>query len=103
MQQQLRAELGDLKRLIYGSRSERRRYWDVPNQSLLPLEGLDSQLPFESVPATEQIQYSCRKPKKGRGRMVHPGRHPLSFHLPVEEQRLEPAEDVGGWRVLGRR
>lgn len=81
---ELRQELEQLKRLIFGARSERSR--------LAATEQSEASDPV----ATEQISYRRKKRAK-----PHPGRGALPAHLPVEEIRLEPEEDTSGLTLIG--
>ena len=79
----LKQELAQLKRLIFGAKSER----------FVASESDSSQLNFfaDQVVQTEpvvkqEISYQRSKAKK------HPGRHHIPEHFPVEEITLEPEE-----------
>ncbi|WP_420457840.1 IS66 family transposase [Neolewinella sp.] len=83
----LRHELAELKRLIFGAKSER----FVPataaaaaKQMALWPPQVDPEEPVE--PAKERISYQRRKTKA----KPHPGRTPLPEHLPVRQVRVEP-------------
>jgi len=89
----LQQELANLKRMLFGSKSER-HIGEDPSQLALNLG-------FEQTPSTEpqkeEIAYSRKKPvKKGHGRESIPA------HLPREEQTLMPEEDVTGMDRLGQ-
>ncbi|THH34239.1 IS66 family transposase, partial [Neolewinella litorea] len=90
----LRHELDQLKRLIFGARSER-----LAGQATAPPEQMA--LWGQSVPAEppkQEVTYTRRKPKK-----AHPGRASLPDHLPVEEIVLEPQDvDTAGLECIGQ-
>lgn len=93
----LRAELDQIKRLIYGSKSER----FVPpatdnNQIVLDLE-TD---PPVATPA-ETLQTIIYERVKKQTVSVHSGRNPLPAHLPRVEIVIEPAQDVNGLKMIG--
>ena len=94
----LRHELAELKRLIFGAKSER----FVPataaaaEQMALWPPQVDTEEPVE--PAKERISYQRRKTKA----KPHPGRTPLPEHLPVRQLRIEPAEDTEGLIEVGQ-
>ncbi len=90
----LEFRLAELHRLIFSSRSE--RY--LPNQEKLPnqlrfdfgeLDPIEQAVDESDDGAKQVITYE-RKNKK------HPGRHAIPDHLPTEEIRIEPSEDVSG-------
>ena len=94
----LRHELDQLKRLVFGAKSERfvpAITTTAPEQMALWQEGGTEQ-PAE--PAKERISYERRKAK----RKPHPGRTPLPEHLPVRRLRIEPAEDPDGLIEIGQ-
>ncbi|MCB0626423.1 MAG: IS66 family transposase [Saprospiraceae bacterium] len=90
---QLEFQLAELQRLIFSSRSE--RY--VPHPGPPP-----DQLQFD-FGELDPVDQSVEKPSDGvAGQMVtykrkkgtHPGRQAIPDHLPTEEVRIEPSEDV---------
>jgi len=91
----LRHELDKLKRMIFGSKSERFIPAD-PGQLTLDME-LELQQPPE--PEKETISYTRTKPKED----TKPGhaRMPLPAHLPREEHIIEPEEDVSNCKKIG--
>lgn len=89
----LKCEIEKLKRMIFGSKSER----FVPTDtSQLSLE-LGQSVPSPVEPPTEDITYTRHKTdkKNGHARMELPG------NLPREVVVIEPAEDVTGARKIG--
>lgn len=87
----LRQELAELRRLIFGSKSE--RFKGLPADQL-SLFGNASPPESASPAKVETVTY-------GRSKKKHPGRHALPDHLPVEEVILEPMEDVSGLEKIG--
>jgi len=95
----LRHELAELKRLIFGMKSERFVPATAAEQMALwppPPPQADTEEPTE--PATERISYERRKTRA----KPHPGRTPLPEHLPVRQVRIEPAEDTDGLIEIGQ-
>jgi transposase len=88
----LRQELSTLKKLIFGTKSERYRGEGDASQLHLFTEGLTEEEKHQ--PETETITYSR---KKGE----HRGRNKLPDHLPVEEVIIEPEEDTTGLKKIG--
>lgn len=93
MIKQLKDELANLRRLIYGKRRE--RYEHVPPEQLslfdLPEE--------EEKPEPPQQEKRPQKPRKAR--KPHPGRNAIPDHLPTEEIIIEPDEDTTGMVKIG--
>ncbi len=91
----LKHELDKLKRMIFGSKSERFIPAD-PGQLTLDME-LELQQPPEAE--KETISYTRTKPKEEK----KPGhaRMPLPAHLPREEYIIEPQEDVSNCKKIG--
>ena len=93
----LRHELDQLKRLIFGVKSERfvPATPTAPEQMALWQEGGTEEA---AEPIKEKISYERRKTKS----KPHPGRTPLPEHLPVRRVRIEPAEDTEGLIEIGQ-
>lgn len=87
---QLSHELAQLKRLVFGARSER----FVPGFELDQLPLFGGAPPKEEPAATETITYTKRK--KGK-----PVRQALPSHLPREVIVIEPDVDTSGMRKIG--
>jgi transposase len=90
----LQEELSQLKRLVFGSKSER----FVPAASP---EQLSIGLSIEEQPVevkTEKIEYTRTKAVKQSN---HKGRLPLPAHLPRVEHIIEPKESTEGMRKIG--
>ena len=90
----LKHENAELKRLIFGSKSER----FVPEES--PAEQLNmfvEQAVHSEVAIVEKqkLSYERNKPT------AHPGRHKLPEHLPVEEVIIEPEVDTTEMKKIG--
>lgn len=92
----LRHELDQLKRLIFGTSSERFVPASPPEQLALWNSG-SATAPAQEEAAKENISYERRKPR----RQPHPGRTPLPEHLPVRREVIEPAEDTTGLVKIG--
>lgn len=88
-------QLGQLKRLYYGSKRERFIKNADENQMTLPF---DVEEETEPEKREETITYVRKKTK----RINHPGRMALPSHLPVKEIVIEPEEDTTGMKCIGR-
>ena len=91
---QLRHELGELKRLLYGRKTE--RY--VPDCGAVHQPGLfDEEYSGELQEdgPKEHITYQ-------RNKRRHHGRNTLPAHLPVVEVVIEPEEDTTGLKKIGQ-
>jgi transposase len=89
----LKQQLSELKRLIFGSKSER---FIPSDQSQLHLfESLEEEVP---KPATEEITYKREKPVKEKKQAV---RAKLPSHLPRVEEIIEPEEIEEGSKKIG--
>lgn len=88
----LREELSYLKRMLYGSKSE--RYISTSASSIQEqLSLFDAPDETDAAPLeTESISYNRIKKKEPQ---PHPGRSELPAHLPRIRKVLEPQEDVG--------
>ena len=97
---QLKQELDQLKRLIFGSKHE--RFITTPSAGQLALDiVIPSVVP--PVAAMESIQYERKKAgSKPESEKVHTGRMPLPASLPREQIVIEPTEDVTGWKKIGQ-
>jgi len=93
----LKTELDQLRRLIYGSRSERFVPEVNPEQTTLALEIAT----LEAKPVEKQIITYERKTNSS-SQSVHTGRNPLPAHLPRVEIIIEPTEDVSGMKKIGK-
>jgi len=92
----LKSEHDQLKRMIFGSKSERFIPAQPLNQSSLELE-------IEKLPADplvkEKITYERkRNPSANK---VHPGRTPIPAYIERRIEVIEPAEDITGLKKIG--
>lgn len=93
---QLRFELAELKRLIFGSKSERFKS-NQPD----PMHGslfADNEVETLIEPSKEEITYTREKPSKDK---KQPLRTPLPAHLPRREEVIEPENIEEGTRQIG--
>jgi len=90
----LKQELAQLKRMIFGSKSERHIGNDPGQLSL----GLDVEAGTPAEKETEQITYTRNKTDNKKGSAI---RLALPSHLHREEHIIEPEEDVTGARKIG--
>ncbi len=93
----LRHELDQLKRLIFGVKSERLTGSTAPEQMALWDE--PAAAAQDAPVATPQtVTYT-----RGQAKTAHPGRTAFPDHLPVEEIILEPEnQDTAGLQCIGR-
>ncbi|MEO6105468.1 MAG: IS66 family transposase, partial [Cyclobacteriaceae bacterium] len=92
--QQLKHELNQLKKLIFGNKSE--RFIAEVNANQLSLFTSEEQdISSDHVVEKQHIEYDRKTPKK------HPGRNAIPDHLPVEEVIIEPEEDTSGMKKIG--
>ncbi len=90
-------EIAQLKRMIFGTKSE--RFVSDENSSQLLL-GLNLTEPMVETPVkTETITYE-RKQKEENKQLVH-SRQPLPSHLPRHEEVIEPKEIPMGAKKIG--
>lgn len=95
---QLRFELAQLKKLIFGARSER----FVPHQTASNQLQLGLDLDASSVETTKEVTMEKTIKIKLKKRVKkQPKRLVLPPHLPRINITLEPQEDVTGWRKIG--
>jgi len=96
----LEAELSELKRLIFGYKSERFIPENPPEQLSLEL-GVEAAQPAVEpvVEAEEHISYSRKKPRPKNAN--HPGRIPLPDHLPRKTILIEPDLDTSQMVKIG--
>jgi len=87
-------ELAQLKRMIFGSKSER-HIGNDPSQLNL---GLDVETVEQPERETEQITYTRNKSDNKKGAAI---RLALPAHLHREEHIIEPEEDITGARKIG--
>ena len=93
---ELRHELDQLKRLVFGSRHERFVPATTPQQLALGLE-----VPTVSpVPSVQTVEYT-RSLKKEASQKVPTARMKLPAHLLRERIIIEPPGDVSQWKKIG--
>lgn len=91
---QLKHENAQLKKLIFGAKSEKFKPTPVDVNQLNMFADVEQEEDQSPAPKTEVKGYT--KTKK-----AHPGRQPLPDHLPVEEVIIEPDEDTTGLTKIG--
>jgi len=89
-------ELAQLKRMIFGSRSERFVPAVPPEQTSL---GLEIETVEAEPPVTETITYTRKKEQNSQP--VKRGRQPLPAHLERVKIVIEPKEDISGLKCIG--
>ena len=92
-------ELEQLKRMVFGVRSERFEPSEGkknPEQLSIGFDGVAAATQEETEVKTKQIAAHTRKANG-----THKGRQPLPEHLPVEEIVIEPEEDTTGMKHIG--
>ena len=92
----LEAELAALKRLIFGTKSE--RFVPAKNGEQLDL-GFEGATATPPEPETETVVYERQKPQKKGGNP--PSRQALPAHLPRKDIIIEPDEDTSGMKRIG--
>ena len=91
----LKFRLERLEKMIFGSKSEKYKHLNDPQQlSLLP----DAKKAIEQ--STEVVETVVKKTKK-KPRPNHAGRNKLPSNLPVERIVIEPQEDTTGMTHIG--
>jgi len=95
----LRHELDQLKRLVFGSRHERFVPSTSPEQLALGLEARSSSQIIPPAPV-QTIEYT--RVKKASTEKVSTGRMKLPSDLPREEVLLQPDRDVSGLTMIGQ-
>jgi len=91
----VKQELAQLKRMIFGSKSERYVPTDTGQLSL----DLDIEQPEGTPkPETEEVKYTRQKPSKNK---KVPVRLPLPSHLHREEILIEPEDKIEGAKKIG--
>lgn len=95
---QLKEELDQLKRLIFGSRHE--RFVPATPEGQLALGLTVETKQADAVVAIQTIEYT-RKQKNGTSEKVQTGRMKLPADLPREKIIIEPTQDVSGMKKIG--
>ena len=96
----LRHELDQLKRLVFGSRHERFIPTTPQEQLALGLEATRPSSQAISPAPVQTIEYT--RTKKASTEKINTGRMRLPADLPREEVILEPDQDVSGLPVIGK-
>ena len=96
----LRHELDQLKRLVFGSRHERFVPSTPQEQLALGLEATRSSSQTISPAPVQTIEYT--RVKKASTEKISTGRMKLPSDLPREEVLLEPDQDVSGLTIIGK-
>ncbi|MBI2269282.1 MAG: IS66 family transposase [Bacteroidetes bacterium] len=94
---QLKEQLAQIKKLVYGSKSERFVPPVNPEQIIIDFDLPSDKL--EQVGRLQNIAYMRRQAKKNK--TVSTGRMSIPAHLPRVEIIIEPKEDVTGWVKIG--
>jgi transposase len=92
----LKSELDQLKRMIFGSKSERFIPAQPLNQGALELE-MEKLLADPIV--KEKITYERKKNPSAN--KAHPGRTPIPAHIERRTEVVEPSQDVTGLKKIG--
>jgi transposase len=95
---QLRHELDQLKKIIFGSRHERFVPSSTPDQLALGLNDVTATVVATPV-SVQTIQYDRKKSESSE--KIHSGRMKLPASLPREQVIIEPTEDVSGFQKIG--
>ncbi len=90
-------QLEQLRRIIYGTKSERFIPQEIPGQLSLPFESEQVAKIVKEEQEKIRIEYERNKTKK-----AHPGRMSLPSHLPVKEVIIEPIEDTSDMICIGQ-
>ncbi len=92
----LKSELTQLKRLVFGSRSERFVPIQPVNQETLALD--IEKLP-EQPTVKERVTYE--RNKSGNGKTAHTGRAPIPAHIERRTEVIEPEGDLSDYQKIG--
>jgi len=95
---QLKFQLEQMKKLIFGSKSE--RFIETgSNTEQLNLFNTDTIEAQQAEALTEIVSY--KRKKRNTKRKKHPGRYPFPDHLEVEEQIIEPDIETSQMTKIG--
>lgn len=92
----LQTELTQLKRMIFGTKSERFAPEILPEQIALDL--ITEQI---TPPPAEKETITYEREKNKNKNKIHSGRLPIPAHIPRIEIEVLPAEDVTGLKSIG--
>jgi transposase len=95
--EKLTFELAQIKRMIFGAKSERFVATDK-NQLQLAIELNQQATAPTQEPTTQQVTYTRTVTRK---ETTHQGRLPIPAHIPREIILLEPLEDISGSKKIG--
>lgn len=95
----LEHQLDQLKRLVFGKRSERFIPSVPPEQLSIDLNTQTAALTVAATPVVQKIEYTRTQKKEASEKI--PVRMKLPADLPREQVILEPAEDVTGMKKIG--
>jgi len=90
----LESQLEMFRRMQFGQKRER---FEDKDQLTLPFEPNTQELQNREEAFTEKITYQRKKKNTN-----HKGRQPLPDHLPVEEVKIYPQEDISGRKCIGQ-
>lgn len=90
----LESQLAMFRRMQFGQKRER---FEDRDQLALPFEASQQELQKREEDFTEKITYQRKKKNTN-----HKGRQPLPDHLPVEEVRIYPQQDISGMKCIGQ-
>lgn len=96
----LEQQLGQLQKMIFGSRHER-FVPDSQNPSQLALDIKHDTPAANVITKTQKISYTRTVATVDAAPLTHPGRMKLPEHLRREEFIIDPAEDVTGLKRIG--
>ena len=97
---ELRNQLDQLKKMIFGSRQERFVPTDI-NPSQLSLDIQSEQTAICNIADAKKISYIRTNTTIEQKPLLHPGRMKLPESLRREEIIIEPTEDIAGCRKMG--
>jgi transposase len=92
----LKAQIAQLKRMLFGQKRE--RFEGHPNQGSLPFEAGEEQSREQQTRHEEKITTVRTR----QSRPAHKGRLPLPDHLPVEEVEIYPEGDLSDMVCIGK-
>jgi len=92
----LKHELAELKRMIFGTKSERFTPVIPPVNQMSLFEAIQEEI-LTTIVEKEQITYERTKHHK-----AHPGRNEIPAHFPVEETVIEPEGDITDMVKIGQ-
>ena len=94
----LKHQVEEMRRLIFGAKSE--RYIPQDNLDGQQLDLFEAPSSQEESPQPEEVTYTRRKPVKEK---AHPIRAEIAEHLPRIEEVIEPDVNLEGYRKMGEK